>query len=341
MIPADSRSSLEAVLDATMPSLMERWRVPGVSLAFIRRREICSLRQYGILRAGSAAPVKPGSIFEACSMTKPLFAYAVLKLAEEGALNLHRPLVDYLGRPYLENEERHRRITAWMVLTHSSGLPNWREGGRLSALPPEVQFEPGSSTLYSGEGFWFLQRTVEQLTGQGLAEWLAERLLQPLGMESSSLVWLPEYEGRAASGHAETGEPHASRSLFHEANAAFSLYTTAEDYARFLLEMMNPDRSAPYSLSAAALRQMLARHRPLEGVAPIQRSGPSQSGAAYTGLGWRMDELAGGDRVYHGGSNQTGFRCYSELDPREGSGLVIMTNADRGDSLWRELVAAI
>lgn len=337
--PCPPPPPLAETLEREIPRLMQKWKVPGVSLAWIKQRQIAGLRQYGVGDAIAQWPVKADSLFEACSMTKPLFAYAALKLVEEGELDLHRPLVHYLPGPYIADEEQHRKITAWMVLTHSSGLPNWRPGGRTGGEPLVVHFEPGTKTLYSGEGFWFLQRAIECITGASLEKWMTEKLLHPLGMNSSSLVWEPSREQRAVSGHTESGELRPDRSLFREANAAFSLYTTPEDYAQFLLEMMNPDRSTTHSLGAPLLKTMLTRHRELEETPSLQRCGPRKSELAFTGLGWRIDETADGDRFYHSGSNQTGFRCYAEFAPQAGEGFVIMTNADGGAALWREVIA--
>jgi CubicO group peptidase (beta-lactamase class C family) len=122
---------------------------------------------------------------------------------------------------------------------------------------------------------------------------------------------------------------------------AYSLYCTARDYAKLLLEMLAEDRSAPHSLSARSIDAMLTRTTVAEGRKPIARGGGRRSGATYYGLGWAIDAAANGDRIYHGGSNGTGFRCYCEFDRRRGTGIVIMANAVNGQRLWENIMATV
>ena len=121
-------STLKAIEHLT-PRLMVALNVPGVSIAGIHRCRVAWHREFGVCASGEPRPVERDTAFEACSMSKTPFAYVVLKLVEEGRLDLDKPLVEYLDRPYLADEPRHRKITARMVLTHTSGFPNWRKGG--------------------------------------------------------------------------------------------------------------------------------------------------------------------------------------------------------------------
>src|SRR5699024_337602 len=135
--------------------------------------------------------------------------------------------------------------------SHTSGFPNWRSGGWRSGGPIPVHFEPGSDFRYSGEGFLFLQQVVEKLTGIPTEEFIQDRLIEPLGMNSSSYVWQQGYDSLAAAGHTTEGHiPERERRLYETPNTAFTLYTTPYDYSLFLLEMMRADRSASHSLSA-------------------------------------------------------------------------------------------
>ena len=121
--------AIPARLDELVPKLMDEFHVPGVSIVGIEDRRIAWERQYGVRKAGAAEKVDRDTVFEACSMSKPPLAYLVLKLVERGEFELDRTLVEYLDKPYLKDEPLHRRITARMVLTHTSGFPNWRDGG--------------------------------------------------------------------------------------------------------------------------------------------------------------------------------------------------------------------
>lgn len=324
---------MNEILDETLRSLMAKYDVPGVSAAGIENGVITWTRQYGMCSVETGHPISAESVFEACSMTKPQFAYAMLKLVEEGKMSLDVPLVQYLERPYIENEHQHKKITAYMVLTHTSGLPNWRPGGPGGDGKLEVHFEPGTDFLYSGEGFLFLQRVVEHLTQKPLDEWMRTKLFEPLKMSRSNLVWTQELANDYAAGHDERGQCCERVQPFQSANAAFSLYTTPTDYAKFILEILNPERSACYSLGKAMLDEMLMPHEKVPNKLPYAKS-------TFRGLGWEIIETE--RHLYHGHSgNNKGFRCYHQFDKKAESGFVMMTNGDNGAEVWQAVAAEI
>ncbi|GMV97643.1 MAG: hypothetical protein AMXMBFR83_19990 [Phycisphaerae bacterium] len=327
-------------LDVLVPELMARHKVPGVSIVGIEDRRISWERQYGARSAEGGAPVDSQTVFEAASMTKLPFTCVVLKLVEEGKLDLDRPLADYLDQPYMPYEPRHRLITARMVLAHHSGMPNWRKGGWRAGGPIELIADPGTKYTYSGEGYLYLQRVVEHVTGTPFERLMKERLFDPLGLTLSNHVWEERYERLAAAGHDEDGKVKPDRRLYTEGNAAYSLYCTPAEYAALIVDLLRLDRSAPHALSAGSLAAMFRRTFRVEGSKPILRCGVRHADYSDRGLGWVIDETASGDRMHHSGSNGTGFRCYCEFDPVKGNGLVIMTNAVGGQALWRDLMAA-
>ncbi len=324
-------------IDRLVPDLMEKHHVPGVSIIGIRDRKIALERTYGVKSAGSPDPVDSHTLFEACSMSKPLAAYAILKLVEQGKLDLDRPLNSYLDKPYLNGEPLHEKITARMVLEHTTGFPNWRKKGE----PLRVLFEPGTKYIYSGEGFTFLQRVVEHITEKPFHTFIDAALLGPLGFDQGGYVWRDDYGALAAAGHDAQGLLKENRSLYRRPNIAYSLYCTPHEYALFLIEMMREDRSAPYSLTARSIAEMMKPVIVATGREPIQRPGWTSTGSSQRSLGWGVDPGKPENRVYHSGSNGTGFRCYSEFNPTTGSGIVIMTNSMSGSELWKELIAAV
>lgn len=306
--------------------LMKKHKVPGAAVAVISNRRLVWSRGYGVRCAGSDQAVEPDTVMEACSMSKPFFAYLLLKLVEEGKFDLDKPLVEYLQRDYLDDDPRHRRITAAMALSHTSGLPNWRQGGWRSDSPLRLGFEPGAKFRYSGEGFLMLQRAAEKQLDTDLDALALERLIRPLKLDNSRFAWDDRFSLRSACGHDKDGAVKIARKYYADANAAYSLYTTAEDYAKFLVEILKEDRSAAHSLSAETRSRMYT---------PVSRRDDRD---ADWGLAWGLRRLEGRLRVYHSGANGTGFRCYSEFFPETGDALVIMTNAIGGKQLWEQLV---
>jgi CubicO group peptidase (beta-lactamase class C family) len=328
VVPTADGDGMERIASA-LPELMATHHVPGVAVALVRDRRVVAQRGFGVKRAGGDDPVDENTVFEACSMTKPVFAYVVLKLREAGDLDIDKPLDEYLDEPYLSDDPRHKRITARMVLSHTSGFPNWRKGGRQGGGSLKTEFEPGTKFQYSGEGFLYLQRVVEHRTSAPADELVRRKLLEPLRMRHSDMVWQDRFEKLAAAGHDAEGKPEANRPLYKSPNAAYTLYTTPGDYALFLIEIMRADRAAPQSLSKESVAEMLTRTSNVESIDNAR------------GLGWAIQKTPRGDRIHHSGANGTGFRCYCRFDPADGSGIVIMTNAIGGKKLYDALLEGL
>ncbi len=181
---------------------------------------------------------------------------------------------------------------------------------------------------------------VERITREPLAAYAKRTLFDPLGFRSTSYVWSAELDPRIATGHDAAGR-RLERSRYAHANAAYTLYTTAGEYAKFMALIMEPGRQDGFSLSAKMTDEMLARSVRMDSRDVIDRPGRSLGVSAYRGLGWVVDETISGDIAYHSGSNQTGFTCYSQFDRRRGSGIVIMTNGKGGSELWTRLISAV
>ncbi len=331
MLFALDTEQLAAKLEADVPRLMKAERVPGLSMVLIRDNRIVWKGCFGVRVAGERAKVDPDTVFEAASMSKPLFSYAVLKLAEKGEFDLDRPLDGYLAEPYLPDQPRAKKITGRMVLLHRTGLPNWREGGWRSGGPLPVQKEPDTCFTYSGEGYLYLQTAIERLTKQPVTAWMEASLLAPLNMFRSSYKWQESLKSNFAGGHDKEGNFKTGRRFYQQGNAAYSLYTTPTDYARFLIEMMKRDRSAEYSLNAEMIEKMTTLQvTPHEGNPRSRRS-----------LGWVIGTEEDGGWVNHSGSNGSGFQCNSRFNMKQQSGSVIMTNSSNGRKVWEAILKII
>lgn len=337
--PADWRP-VAARIESLLPALMKEFHVPGVSVALVSKEGLVWSKAAGVLCADRPEPVTRETLFEACSMSKPVFAYLAMKLVEEGRLALDTPLSRSLEDPSLLGQPGAELITARMVLSHTTGLPNWRKGGEDRGGPLPVWYRPGSRFGYSGEGMFYLQRVVEKITGESLDALAGRMLFDPLGLAHASYIWTPALDPNLASGHEESGS-FLQKTRYGHANSGYSLYISADDYARFLFEMMKADRSAPWSVSRASIEEMLRPQTGLGEREPIERPGRAKGFAVYWGLGWSLNETASGWIVHHSGANSSGFRCFSQFQPAKGTGLVIMTNGLGGGELWTRVVKEI
>jgi CubicO group peptidase (beta-lactamase class C family) len=305
-----------AALARDLPGLLRVSGVPGLSIAVVRKDQVIWTGAFGTVNDSAKRPLDSATVFEAASLSKPVFAYLVLRLAGRGELDLDRPLVEMLEYRRLSQDERYRRITARRVLSHATGLPNW--GGDTLRLA----FEPGTDYGYSGEGFVFLQKALERVTGRSLEELARREVFGPLGMTRSSFVWQERFAGDAAWATSWLWRV-APVNRYTEGNAAYSLVTTAGDYARFVAAVITGR-----GLSPAMWRAFLA---------PVRETDPG----IHIGLGIRLEDGPGGRRFFHSGSNGRRFTCYMAGDLATGLGLVFFTSAYDGTALVRPLASRV
>ncbi|HVG34842.1 MAG TPA: serine hydrolase [Pyrinomonadaceae bacterium] len=324
------KEELVAQLERSIPQLMKDGEVPGLAIALIRDSKILWQRGFGVKSVETREPVDEQTVFEAASLSKPVFAYAVLRMVDRGQLDLDTPLVKYLPGAYVENDPRLNLITARMVLSHRTGFPNWRPRGG----PLRIHFTPGEKFSYSGEGFVFLQKVVERVTGQPLDEVMRKTVFEPLGMTSSSYVWLDSFDKRKATGHNPAGAANERRRPT-EANAASSLQTTVGDYSRFLIAVMNGT-----GLKKESAKEMLRVQVSVDegGSNAIERGTGRLSKEIAWGLGWGLEQTANGKAFWHWGSNNDDVKCFTVAYEKEKAGLVVFTNSGNGLSIVSEIV---
>jgi CubicO group peptidase (beta-lactamase class C family) len=322
-MPATISPAAITELRRQIPAWMAAAAVPGLGLALIADGRIESVEGFGVMSRASGQPVDAATLFAAASLSKPPFAYAALALCDEGRLDLDAPLAGYVADPLaaagLEQDSPDLlRVTLRQVLSHSAGLGNWGDGdrGRLS-------FAPGSRFAYSGEGYTYAQRVVEAVAGMPLDQFMAARLLGPLGMARSSYVWRPEFAPFAADGH---GVSSTGGHRFGQPWAAFSLITTPADYARFVLATLGAGADGPARLSPALAAQLLA---PQVAVRP---------GLSW-GLGWGLAGDPAAPIFWHWGDIGD-FQCAVVGSRSRGQALVLMTNSEHGLPLCAAIIAA-
>ena len=363
LVPAAVRGSPWTPRDmllAEIPTLMELALVPGLAFAVVDGTRV-STYVFGQSRRELLLDVTAETEFEAASLGKPVFAAAILRLVDAGALALDRPLGSYASLPDI-TDSRTRAITVRQVLSHTTGLPNWRQAP--GPLVPEV--DPGSRFTYSGEGIFYLQRVVEHVTGKPIEHVMREQVLDPLGMTASSCVWRHAFEQTMATGYDERGvalevyaaigrrlEPLAARwglpmadwryddavralkeafpelpvlGQFLVPNVAGSLLTTVGDYSRFLGAMLT-DEGGPLAFTPATWRAMFTRQVDL-------------NSALSWGLGWGLEHEGEDDLIWHWGANGS-FRNFALADRRRRRAVVVLTNSANGPKLYQRIITSI
>ena len=291
-------------------------------------------REFGVSDAATRRPVNEGSVFEAASVSKTVFACAVMQIRDRHVLSLDTPLTKYTTHRILDGDPRLDAITARHVLSHTSGLPNFRSG----AEPLRIQFTPGKQYLYSGEGYWYLQSVVTELTGSvdvqscgryeadlevcatDIGTYLKTNVLTPYRMTASSYVWNDHLDQHMVRPHDAAGTPlPVSKPTAVDAAryaAMGGLRTTALDYAAFLTEILSPHAAAPFRLTPVSRDEML-------------RPGIEIDASRSWALGWEIRHTPRGDLFQHQGG-QRGAQAFAAASLPHRSGYVIFTNSDNG-----------
>ena len=307
-------------IDRFVAAYQDYHHVPGVSLAIITDGEVRYCKKYGVKNAISKEPMQDNTVFEACSLTKPVFAYAVNRLAEKGVLDFATPLYKYkpvvAGYEDVVNDDRFKLITAQHVLAHRTGFPNWRSE-KLT-----IDFEPGQGYGYSGEGFELLGAIVSHLTGKDLVDVIDEEVFAPLGIENAHLVWNDVLAERTARGHILGASP-IPKTRNYQPGMAHSLHIDAENYAKLLIAILKRK-----GLSKSTYDNMLNQQ--------FEVADPENPHEYPYCLGMVVEDTPQGKKYSHTGVN-TGWRCRFGLFDDLELGYVVFTNSDRGDQFAEDL----
>ncbi|MEG3048882.1 MAG: serine hydrolase domain-containing protein, partial [Thermomonas sp.] len=331
-------------------------------------------RGFGVAHAERGRPVDDATLWEAASLSKPVFAYTVLQLVDRGELALDAPLVTYVWPDYLGASPWIERITVRDVLRHTTGLPNWRKDPANEKLVPAVA--PGTRIDYSGEAFVWLQLAVEAVTGESLDQTMHRLMFVPAGMRDSSYGWDAALAARSAYGHRapddeKPGMPaQGLREAWEAAQPVADLWRkplSAWRYAdadrALLLARANAKpgvlnwASDILANSAASLRctvQDYARFmalvvhaspaawelRPATRIAMLSPQIALPGRWTEKGLGWNIEATPVGPIAYHSGSNAGVFKTFAIGDAARQRALVVMTNAANGNVLYRRIVRA-
>jgi CubicO group peptidase (beta-lactamase class C family) len=326
-------------LDRIAPQLLEKYKVPGVAMGLVWDGEVVWSAGYGLADKERGVPVTGDTVFQVASISKAVTSWGVMKLVEDGQLELDAPVEQYLTRWHLPlSNFDPSGVTIRRLLSHSAGLSV--EG--YPGLPPDVQLpsleeslsgnnggagevritmQPGAQFSYSGGGYTLLQLIIEEVTGEAFITFMQREVLDPLGMFHSSFEWRADLRPATAVAYSETGAPLPNY-LFTE-KAPAGLYTTAPDLARFVAAEMPGPRGEPAGRGVLSPDTLTLMFNPV--IQPW-------------GLGQSISTLPDGSKlIQHAGSNY-GWKAVIIANPKWGKGFVILTNSDNGEDLFMRLL---
>jgi CubicO group peptidase (beta-lactamase class C family) len=308
--------------EETISEWLRSSKVPIVGIGLIEEGRVIEAKVYGELREGVPAPAN--TIFNVASLTKPIVAILTLKLVSEGRWSLDEPLSKYFVDPDLLSDPRHIRLTTRLVLTHETGLPNWR--GNEPSKKLSFAFAPGTDVKYSGEGFQYLREALEHKFGQPLDKLSNTFVFQPFHMSDTRYYWDKSMdESRYAGAHDKEGNPLPIEK-WYEAHAANLLLITIGDYSKFGVNVLEGA-----GLAKEVYADMVSPHLPQGKV--------SSSGKNPFGLCWLLVRgLSNGEyALVHSGRNP-GIAAIVVLLPKSKRGVVVLTNGENGDQVYKKAI---
>ena len=332
---------------ATLTDRMTYYHTPGVSIAVINNYQIEWANGFGVREAGSTAPVSEETLFQAGSISKPIFALAVMRLAQNGTLSLDEDVSAYLSSWKVPPSENWQPVvTLRQLLSHTAcltvhGFPGYLRSESIPSVvqvldgespantpPVRVNCLPGTRFRYSGGGTTVAQQVVMDVLQQPFPNIMQTLVLEPLAMRTSTYEQpLPEtLHVLAATAHPWKGKPVAGRWHVYPEMAAAGLWATPSDLARVGIELQRAlNGEEDRLLSPTAVAQMLTAQPGTEG---------------KVGIGFFLEGTADSARFGHDGWDE-GFVADMTFYRGEGRGAVVMINSTEGAEIIPEIMRAI
>jgi CubicO group peptidase (beta-lactamase class C family) len=325
---------------------MSNARVPALGLAVINGGKVVYMGGFGYRDVARKLPLTDTSVMYAASLTKAMFAHLVMQLVDDGTIALDTPIASYLPKPLpsyekyadLAGDARWKRITPRMLLSHSSGLPNWRFFTRTQKL--DIEFDPGTHFGYSGEGINLLQFVIEKHTGKGVGQMMQARVFDRFGMTRTSMTWQPSFQSELAFGYDTAGTlaGHDERS---SARAAGSADTDLSDMARFVQGVLRGD-----GLSANSRREMWSPQMRIRTVhefpAPSfdTTSRDDAIDLSYA-LGWGTFRSPYGPAFFKEGHDDVSWRNYMVVFPDSKSAIIMLSSSANAEPIFPSILEEV
>ncbi len=318
-----AQTDTQRQVDEEAAGWLTQYDVPSVAIAYIKDGLVSWTSVHGQQSPGIPATEK--TLYNIASMTKPISAEIILRLASQGALSLDEPMSAYWIDPDIRDDPRHAKLTPEIALTHRTGFPNWRSSAndRLA-----FQFEPGARAGYSGEGYNYVARFAEKKMGRSFDALANTYVFEPIGMNDASYVQQDWFDGRVAVPQGPQGEP-GEPDIRMQWSAADDVHVTIEDYAKFLVSVMNNDG---ISSDIANRRLRTSENMFAEGCPWGPDACPKSGGFA---MGWAVFTYENETVVMQGGGDW-GERTIGFFVPERNLGVVIFTNGANGSAVIKE-----
>ena len=330
-----ARENGRAAIDAHAAEWLKESDVPSVAVAYINDGKVAWTAVYGEQSPGVPATGK--TLYNLASLTKPITAETVLRLASAGKLSLDESMSPFWLDPDIKDDPWSKLLTPRLCLSHQTGFANWR---RMTGGVLKMRWEPGTQTGYSGEGYMYLGRFAENKMAKPFDALAQEIVFDPIGMKDTSYTAKEWYAGRLAVPHGPKGETPIDP-VVTTWNGADLLRTTIGDYAKFVVSVMH-DEGLTKEIAAerATMTRDLVKPEELDKMCKIAGEVGHCTITAGMGLGWEVKTVNGVKILEHNGGDW-GVSTFAMFVPSQGIGVIVFTNGDNGNEVIRKVVEAL
>jgi CubicO group peptidase (beta-lactamase class C family) len=332
--PQSKPGDLRAQIARSLPRWLKQYDVPSASVAYIADGKLT-----WTVVAGEQSPGVPATdrtLYNIASLTKPIVAETILRMASQDKVLLDEPLDSYWIDPDVKDNPWNKLLTPRLCLSHQTGFANWRRmtNGKLTFM-----FQPGTQTKYAGEGYMYVARFTQNKAWQPFDTLAQQYVLTPIGMKDTSFTTQDWFKGRLAEPYGKDG--FFPPQLTDTWNAADLVHTTVTDYAHFVVSVMHNEALLP---AIVAQRLVMTRDWTNDDqrkkVCADEIPGTPCHLAAGMGLGWQVIVHNGVTIVDHSGSDN-GYHTLAFFVPSKQIGAVIFTNGDNGPKVIHEIVRVL
>ena len=301
-----------------IPTLLQSEHVASVSFAQITAGKTTLAEAYGEQSPGVAANTT--TLYNIASMSKPISAEVLLRLASKGRLSLDEPMYKYWTDPDLAEDPRAKLLTPRLALDHQTGFSNWRRetNGKLAFMR-----DPGKAFGYSGEGYQYVARFAEKKTAEPFEKLAQTLIFDPAHMTNTAYTRRTWMDGKIAKPSDKNGQ-WLKPVIATQFVAADLVYTTPTQYANFVKSLMRGEGETP---SIRKLRESVLTDRKAEMcVGKMAQACPDEVGF---GPGWEVIKTHSKVYLMHTGIDE-GVFTLGFFDPGSRAGVILFTNSTNG-----------
>ncbi|KFE97529.1 hypothetical protein IX39_19825 [Chryseobacterium formosense] len=328
----DGKKIDAVILEQRLTRLVDSAKISGLQVVIVNRNKIVYSSSFGFKDVENKQNLNDSTVMYAASLTKPVSAYIFMRLMEKGIFSLDQPIYKYLKKPIAEypkwrdladDSAAFNRITLRMLLSHSSGLPVLRQ---LYDNKVHLIARPGEKFYYSNEGINLLGFIIEEFTGKKLEVIAREEIFGPLQMGHTGMIWEKAFENNFSYAYFKDGSKYGSERR-ESSRAAGSMSTTANDYARFMINLMQKK-----GLSGSGYRQMFRPQimvKSRRGFGPLKDSITNENDSIQLawGLGVGLFKSPFGRAFFHTGHGEAN-QNYAVAYPKAGTAVILLSNSE-------------